>query len=168
VSGGGPRRSPISSAHGTEACVGGEARLTVLYDGRCRVCTRVAARLAGLDAGQRLRFVPLQRAMHDRPEVQRLRAQRDLRRELHVIDVDGRWASGGEAVLRTLEHLPRLRPLARVARLPGVAALVEPAYRLVAQHRARLAWLAGDFPLAVRPRDTGHRGPGDGQADARR
>lgn len=127
----------------------GEARLTVLYDGRCRVCTRLAARLAGLDAGQRLRFVPLQRATRDRPEVQRLRAQRDLRRELHVIDVDGRWASGGEAVLRTLELVPRLRPLARAARLPGVAALVEPAYRLVAQHRAHLAWLAGDFPLGI-------------------
>lgn len=122
-----------------------EGRLTVLYDGRCRVCTRIAGRLAGLDRDRRLRLVPLQRAAEDRPEVRRLRAEQDLRRALHVIDEEGRWAVAGEAVLRTLERLPRVRPLVRFARLPLVSALVEPGYRLVADHRARLAWLAGGF-----------------------
>ena len=123
-------------------------RLTVLYDGRCRVCTRIAGRLAGLDDGRRLRLVPLQRAAADRPEVQRLREQRDLRRALHVVDTEGRWASGGEAVLWTMDRLPALCTLARLARLPLVSRLVEPGYRLVADHRARFAWLAGSFSPA--------------------
>jgi predicted DCC family thiol-disulfide oxidoreductase YuxK len=125
-----------------------DERLTVLYDARCRVCTRIAGRLAGLDAGRRLRLVPLQRASVDRPEVQRLRQQRDLRPALHVVDTEGHWASGGEAVLWTMDRLPGLRVLARVARLPLVSRLVEPGYRLVADHRARFAWLAGSFAPA--------------------
>jgi predicted DCC family thiol-disulfide oxidoreductase YuxK len=98
-----------------------------------------------MDADRRLRLVPLQRAADDRPEVQRLSEERDLRRSLHVIDEAGRWASGGEAVLRTMERLPGLCPLACLARLPLLSTLVEPAYRLVADHRARFAWLAGSF-----------------------
>ena len=88
---------------------------------------------------------PSSAAAADRPEVQRLSEARDLRRSLHVIDDTGRWASGGEAVLWTIERLPGLRPLARLARLPLLSSLVEPAYRLVADHRARFAWLAGSF-----------------------
>jgi predicted DCC family thiol-disulfide oxidoreductase YuxK len=122
-----------------------DGQLTVLYDARCRVCTRIAGRLAGLDVADRLRLVPLQRAQGDRPEVQRLRAEQDLRRALHVIDGQGDWASGGEAVVRVLEQLPATRSLARLARSPVCAPLVEPAYRLVATHRGRLAWLAGSF-----------------------
>jgi predicted DCC family thiol-disulfide oxidoreductase YuxK len=105
----------------------------------------MAGRLAGMDADRRLRLVPLQRAAVDRPEVQRLSEERDLRRSLHVIDEAGRWASGGEAVLRIMERLPGLRPLACLARRPPLSTLVEPAYRLVADHRARFAWLAGSF-----------------------
>jgi predicted DCC family thiol-disulfide oxidoreductase YuxK len=122
-----------------------EDRLTVLYDGSCLVCTRIAGRLAGLDHGRHLRLVPLQRAAADRPEVRRLAGARDLRRSLHVVDGAGRWAAGGEAVLRTLEALPRLHPLARLLRRWPVSRVVEPAYRCVASRRARLAWLAGSF-----------------------
>jgi predicted DCC family thiol-disulfide oxidoreductase YuxK len=80
--------------------------------------------------------------------VQRLRQQRDLRRALHVVDTEGHWASGGEAVLWTMDQLPGLCVLARLARLPLVSRLVEPGYRLVADHRARFAWLAGSFEPA--------------------
>ena len=139
-----------------------DVRLTVLYDARCRVCTRIAGRLAGLDAGRRLRLVPLQRAAEDRPEVRRLGEQRDLRRALHVVDSEGRWASGGEAVLRTMERLPALRGLTRVARLPLVAWLVDPGYRLVADHRARFAWLAGSFGSAQRSGAGAPRSPAAG------
>jgi len=136
---------PASAATVEERLPAPDVRLTVLYDGRCRFCTRIAGRLAGLDAGRQLRLVPLQRAAADRPEVQRLRDQRDLRRALHVVDSAGRWASGGEAVLWTMDRLPALCRLARIARLPLVSMLVEPGYRLVADHRARFAWLAGSF-----------------------
>lgn len=123
----------------------GDGRLTVLYDARCRVCTRIAGRLAGLDRRRRLRLVPLQRAATDRPEVRRLRSTRDLRRALHVIDADGDWASGGEAMIRALERVPSWRPLARLARMRGVRRLVEPGYRLFAANRSAFGWLAGSF-----------------------
>jgi predicted DCC family thiol-disulfide oxidoreductase YuxK len=118
----------------------------VLYDARCRVCTRIAARLAGADRGRRLRVRPLQGATLDAwPSVRQLAAERDLRRSLHVVDEAGAWAEGGEAMLCTLERVPTLRPLARVARGPLVAWAIEPAYRWFARNRARFAWLAGSF-----------------------
>ena len=126
--------------------------LTVLYDGDCPVCTRIAGRLAGLDTAGRLRLVPHQVAARDRPEVQRLAVERDLARALHVVDAGGTWASGGEAVLRAFEEVPALRPLAGLGRLPIVEALVEPAYQLFARYRGRFAWLAGSFAPASPPR----------------
>ena len=119
--------------------------LTVLYDADCRVCTRVAGRLAGLDRDHRLRSIPLQDAWRHEAPISRLAAVRDLAAALHVVDREGRWASGGEAMLRAWEQLPALRPLARLARTPIVAPLVEPAYRAFAAHRGRFAWLAGSF-----------------------
>jgi predicted DCC family thiol-disulfide oxidoreductase YuxK len=123
----------------------GAAALTVLYDADCRVCTRVAGRLAGLDRLGRLRLLPLQDAALHGPPIDRLAAERDLAASLHVVDADGRWASGGEAMLRAWEQLPALRPLARAARTTLLAPLVEPAYGAFAAHRGRFAWLAGSF-----------------------
>lgn len=121
-------------------------RLTVLYDARCGVCTRIAARLARADTEGRLRLRPLQGA-HDDPvaEVRQLAHQQDLVRALHVIDEHGAWAAGGEAMLRALDRVPAGRPFVRLARLPLVRDLVEPGYRAFARHRARFSWLAGSF-----------------------
>jgi predicted DCC family thiol-disulfide oxidoreductase YuxK len=121
-------------------------RLTVLYDAECRVCTRIAARLARADGGRRLRLRPLQGASGDDwPHVRQLASERDLRRALHVIDEAGGWADGGEAMLRALERVPGLQVLAHVARHPLAAWAVEPSYRWFARHRARFSWLAGSF-----------------------
>ena len=129
----------------------GRGRLTVLYDARCRVCTRIAGRLAGADVDGRLRLRPLQGARSDGwDSVRRLAQERDLRRELHVIDELGDVAAGGEAMLRALERVPRFRPLARIGRLPLVSQLVEPGYRCFARNRARFSWLAGSFGPAQR------------------
>ena len=133
----------------------GADRLTVLYDADCRVCTRIAARLAGADGGQRLRLRPLQGATSDDwPHVRQLASERDLRRSLHVIDETGGWADGGEAMLRAIERVPSLQLRARLARHPLVAWAVEPFYRWFARHRARFSWLAGSFraPPGVRRR----------------
>lgn len=121
-------------------------RLTVLYDARCRVCTRIAGRLAGADVEGRLRLRPLQLALDDPvAEVRHLARERDLARSLHVIDEDGAWASGGEAMLRALERVPAGRRFVRLARLPLLRDLVEPGYRGFARERARFSWLAGSF-----------------------
>jgi predicted DCC family thiol-disulfide oxidoreductase YuxK len=129
----------------------------VLYDAECRVCTRVAGRLAGLDRGRNLRLVPLQSAASDRPEVARLAASRDLAVALHVVDARGRWAAGGQAVVRVCRRVPALRPLALLARLPILRDQVEPAYRFVAGHRSWFGWLAGGFGAGRQPRGAGRR-----------
>lgn len=161
----------MAGAHGSEG------RLTVLYDARCRVCTRVAGRLAGTDTERRLRIRPLQLALEDEwAGVRRLRAERDLRGALHVIDESGQWAFGGEAMLRTFERVPLFAPLARLGRLPLVSGMVEPAYRWFERNRARFSWLAGSFrsPQRVGRRqasgphgrvEAGHRADGDGGDD---
>jgi predicted DCC family thiol-disulfide oxidoreductase YuxK len=130
--------------------------LTVLYDADCGWCSAVARRLRRLDRGSRLRFVPLQAAERS-PDagVAMLARRRDLAATLHVVDASGAWTSGGAAVLWILESLPPLRPLARLARLPIVGRLIEPAYRVVADHRGRLSRLLG---AACRVPGAGPRG----------
>lgn len=117
----------------------------------------MAGRLAGLDRGRDLRLVPLGSAATDRPEVARLAASRDLAAALHVVDARGRWAAGGEAVVRVCRRVPALRPLALLARLPIARDLVEPAYRFVAGHRPWFGWLAGGFGTGRQPRGVGRR-----------
>ena len=135
--------------------------LTVLYDAHCRFCTRVAARLARMDRERRLRFVPLQMAADDRPEVRELASARDLAASLHVVGEDGSWASGGEAMIRIWEQVPAMAGVARLARLPVVEGLVEPVYRFVAGHRPWFGWLAGSRRCCGEgsPRDSRARPP---------
>ena len=129
----------------------GPTVLTVLYDADCRACTRIAARMAGADHAGSLRLMPLQLAPAAAdPAIRALAAERDLRRSLHVIDADGQWVSGGEAMLCAWQRIPVLRPVARLARLPLLSAVVEPGYRWVARNRRHLAWLAGSAGAAKR------------------
>lgn len=138
--------SPVVEGRSADGHPAAGGRLTVLYDARCRVCTRIAGRLAGADRDGRLRLRPLQGAGSDAwPGVRRLARQHDLRRALYVIDEAGDWARGGEAMLRALERVPAFRPIGRFGRLPLVAQAVEPVYRWFARNRARFAWLAGSF-----------------------
>ncbi|HEX9738937.1 MAG TPA: DUF393 domain-containing protein [Candidatus Limnocylindria bacterium] len=117
------------------------ARLIVCYDGTCAVCAVAVTRLRTLDRDERLRFVPAQRATSEFPDFAARIEPGALSSALHVVEPDGRWVSGGEAVLRIAETLPRLRFVARLGRLPVVNRLVEPMYRLVARHRHRLSRL---------------------------
>lgn len=119
------------------------ARLTVCYDGECGVCLAAVARLRNLDGAEQLRFVPAQRVTSELPDFAARIEPGALSSALHVIEPDGRWVSGAEAVLRIAETVPRLRPIARLGRLPLVNQLVEPLYRLVARHRHRLSRLLG-------------------------
>ena len=86
-------------------------------------------------------MVPFQRIAAELPEVAARIDPRDLTSALHVVEPNGRLTSGGRAVLRIAETIPRLRPIARLGRLPVVNGLVEPLYRLIARHRHRLSRL---------------------------
>ena len=115
--------------------------IVVCYDGECEVCTTAVARLRRLDNGRRLRMVPFQRAATELPGLTARIDPQALTSAIHVIEPDGTWTSGGAAVLRIAEAVPRLRFIARLGRLPVVNRLVEPMYGLVARHRHRLSRL---------------------------
>jgi predicted DCC family thiol-disulfide oxidoreductase YuxK len=115
--------------------------IVVCYDGECEVCITAVGRLRRLDRGQRLRMVPFQQAARELPELASAVGSNALTSALHVIEPDGTWISGGAAVLRIAEVIPRLRLVARLGRLPVVDRLVEPMYGLVARHRHRLSRL---------------------------
>jgi len=117
------------------------ARLIVCYDGECGVCLAAVERLRNIDAEERLRFVPAQRVMSELPDFAARIGPGALSSALHVVEPDGRWVSGAEAVLRIAETVPRLRPMARLGRLRLVNPLIDPLYRLVARHRHRLSRL---------------------------
>ena len=117
------------------------APLTVCYDGECGVCLAAVERLRNLNGAERLRFVAAQRVTTELPEFAARIEPGALSSAMHVVEPDGRWVSGAEAVLRIAETIPRLRPIAWLGRLPVVNRLVEPLYQLIARHRHRLSRL---------------------------
>ena len=123
-------------------------RLLVLYDADCGVCTRTAGWLRRLDRRGRLELVPLQAvgtAAADAPP------DATLREALHVRAADGRWSSGGAAMLEILARLPAGTPIARFGRLPLVCRGVDAAYRVVARHRTALSRALGATACATNP-----------------
>jgi predicted DCC family thiol-disulfide oxidoreductase YuxK len=115
--------------------------VTVCYDGSCPLCRESVARVQELYRGRRIRWVPYQALSGVDPALADRLASRDLGSALHVIEADGSIRSGAAAVLRIADIVPRLRPFARLGRLPIVNRLVEPMYGLVARHRHRLSRL---------------------------
>jgi hypothetical protein len=63
-------------------------------------------------------------------------------RAVHLIETDGSWSSGAEAVLRSLAHGRRARGCWWLyRRVPPFAAVSEWVYRLVASHRGAFSTL---------------------------
>ena len=104
--------------------------LTVLYDGACPLCRREIGVYRGLTPTEPLGF----RDISDRsaalpaPLPAGL-SQADLLARFHVQHADGRIESGARAFIALWERLPYWRWLARLGRLPGMASLMEIAYR---------------------------------------
>lgn len=104
--------------------------LTVLYDGGCPLCRREIAHVQGLaqrrsDTG--LCFLDIsQPPAQASPSAQERAA---LLARFHVQRADGSRLDGAAAFVAMWERLPGWRWLARLARLPGMLALLEAAYR---------------------------------------
>lgn len=103
--------------------------LTVLYDGSCPLCRREIGHVKGLSDRQRdsaLCFVDIS---GDTGE-QRFAAERQtLLARFHVERADGSRLDGAAAFVAMWERLPGWRWLARLARMPGMLAVLEVAYR---------------------------------------
>lgn len=117
-----------------------EARLTVYFDGACPLCSLEIGHYAGQEGAEQIAFVDAAAAGCDTgPGLGRDAA---LAR-FHARLPDGTLVSGARAFVAVWETLPRWRWAARVARVPGVMALLEGAYRAFLPVRPALSRLAG-------------------------
>ncbi len=100
--------------------------LVVMYDGACPLCRREIGVYRHLAPVQPVEFCDVSGPAVPLP-VELTREQALAR--FHVQHADGRIESGARAFIALWERLPYWRWLAKFARLPGVAALMEIAYR---------------------------------------
>jgi predicted DCC family thiol-disulfide oxidoreductase YuxK len=123
------------------------ARLLLIYDGWCGVCTRTVEWVRRYDPAGRVAALPNQTpGLKERAGLTRT----EVDRAAWVIDRAGRRLAGAAAINRTLEELGAWRLLARLYRLPGIRQLEDLAYALFAAHRGRFArW--GSVPACERP-----------------
>ncbi|MGI9506912.1 MAG: thiol-disulfide oxidoreductase DCC family protein [Geminicoccaceae bacterium] len=108
------------------------AKPTVLYNGSCPVCRREIEHYQRLDDrdGQGLGFTDISEPA---PVLKERALTRDeVKRRLHVIDVDGRLLVGVPAFAAVWDHLPRYRWLSAIVRLPFLRSLVPWLYEIIA------------------------------------
>lgn len=111
------------------------SRPTVIYDGRCRICTASADRIRRLDVRGELALLSLHEpAVAARfPEIRR----EDVLESMHVVLPDGAVRRGADAVREVLRHLPRARWLGILWLVPGFSWLARHGYSWVARNRYR-------------------------------
>lgn len=113
-------------AGGAAVCDAGA--LTVLYDGACPLCRREIAVYRDLPTADPIQFVDISRGALPSTLPASL-SRDDLLRRFHVQRADGSLASGARGFIALWAALPGWRWLARLGALPGVAPLMETAYR---------------------------------------
>ncbi len=101
-------------------------RLVVLYDGACPLCRREIGIYRDLTPDRPIEFCDVSDQGNALPTDS---TREQLLARFHVQHSDGRLESGAQAFIALWERLPYWRWLARVARLPRVATLMEIAYR---------------------------------------
>ena len=111
-------------------------RYTVVYDGDCRVCTRLADALRRLDGGRRLEVVPSQTpGLHARfPWI----PSSAYAESLQLVSPAGETWQGAVAIERILDMLPRGRFVSWLFKLPFARAIADRFYRWFARNRYRL------------------------------
>ena len=109
---------------------------TVVFDGDCKVCTRLARVLRNWDGGRMLEVVPSQQAgVTARFPWIPMRAYAEA---LQLIAADGTTWQGAAAVEQLLTVLPRGRLIAWIFRIPFVRTIADRFYRWFARNRYRL------------------------------
>ena len=115
-------------------------RLVVLYDGACPLCRREIGIYRDLTPDRPVEFCDVSDPTNALPTDS---TREQLLARFHVRHSDGRLESGAHAFIALWERLPYWRWIARVARLPGVAGLMEIAYRGFLRIRPRIQrWMA--------------------------
>jgi predicted DCC family thiol-disulfide oxidoreductase YuxK len=129
----------------------GEGRaFTVVYDGDCKVCTRLVNGLRRWDRQHDLEIVSSQQ-----PGVMARFAwipPAAYADALQLVAADGATWQGAAAIERLLDVLPRGRLISWIFRVPFARAIADRVYRWFARNRYRLGCGAH---CRVRPRDVG-------------
>ena len=127
--------------------------LTVLYDGACPLCRREIGVYRGLRANSPVCFADVSDAALPLPPGV---TREQLRARFHVLSQGGQLLSGAQAFLAMWAALPGWRWLALAGRLPGVAWVMERAYRLFLRWRPALQRWAFRLERAGLARPTSH------------
>ncbi len=119
-------------------------RPVVVWDGTCGFCRRSVIHLRDR-VGDRLHFVPYQHAHRYFDEID----EGDFERAVHLVEPDGPYYAGAEAVFRALEYAPDGGALRWMYdNVPGFGRVSERGYRFVAEHRPLVSklsrWLVGE------------------------
>ena len=119
----------------------------ILFDDDCGFCRWSVVKLQRWDRGHRLRPLALQTE-----EASHLLGGMDPQTKMaswHLVTVDGRVHSAGDAVAPLARLLPAGAPIAALARtFPGATSA---AYRWVTRHRDGLGRAVGQRACSVRP-----------------
>ncbi len=111
----------------------------MIFDGDCNFCTLWIKRWQQA-TGDAVEYLPFQnpRIAEQFPELPRERFETAV----HLVEPDGAFYSGAEAVFRALAHnQQKCRPLRWYQQSPGFATTTERCYRFVAEHRPLFSWL---------------------------
>jgi predicted DCC family thiol-disulfide oxidoreductase YuxK len=121
---------------------------TVVYDGDCRVCTRLAVVLRKWDRGGILEIIPSQTpgVMARFPWI----PAHAYAEALQMVGNDGHTWSGAAAIEQLLNVLPKGRVFSWLFKIPFVRVLADRFYRWFARNRYRLG--CGDHCM-TRPPD---------------
>ena len=109
---------------------------TVVYDGDCKVCTRLATALRNWDGGGQLEVVSSQQpgVIARFPWI----PPRAYAEALQLIAEDGTTWQGAAAVEQLLNVLPRGRLISWIFKVPFVRTIADRFYRWFARNRYRL------------------------------
>lgn len=116
-------------------------KLSVVYDGDCRLCLATVDKLRRMPNRAELSFISLQSLIAGEtqpwPGISDV-TPGELAAQLHVTDETGRRYSGSDGVMLLLRHVPALRWLGVLGGLPGFRGVSRLLYRIVARYRYRL------------------------------
>ncbi len=103
----------------------------LIWDGDCGFCRAWIARWKRA-TGERVEYAPYQEVASRFPEI----PVEQFKQAVQLIEPDGRWSQGAEAVFRSLAYAPGGGWLLWLYRkVPGFAGASEWCYRIVARHR---------------------------------